>query len=165
MKKIAAIVFCMAMLCMCFAGCGGQSTGSEDTIRIGIFEPASGANGAGGKQETLGVKYAYDKQPTVEIDGKTYKIELVEVDNQSADDKAVTAAADHYLYPFSAALLFSLFDLIRHVAVGGAYDGTDTAGCEPVGNVVLFELICRRYRDGTQLMQRQYGEPELVMPF
>ena len=94
MKKIAAIVFCMAMLCMCFAGCDGQSTGSEDTIRIGIFEPASGANGAGGKQETLGVKYAYDKQPTVEIDGKTYKIELVEVDNQSADDKAVTAAAD-----------------------------------------------------------------------
>ena len=78
---------------------------------------------------------------------------------------AVTAAADHYFYPFSAALLFSLFDLIRHVAVGGAYDGTDTAGCEPVGNVVLFELICRRYRDGTQLMQRQYGKPELVMPF
>ncbi len=93
MKKIFAAILCVAAVCASFAGCGGSQS-SSDTIKIGIFEPASGANGAGGKQETLGVKYAHDVQPTVEIDGKTYKIKLVEVDNQSADDKAVTAAAE-----------------------------------------------------------------------
>ncbi len=96
MKKILAIVLCLAILCGCLAGCGGEGdTGSGDkVIKIGIFEPASGANGAGGKQETLGIKYAHSIQPTVTIGGETYDIELVEVDNQSADDKAVTAAAE-----------------------------------------------------------------------
>lgn len=94
MKKLLAIVLAAAALCLCLAGCGGTSAGGEKVVKIGIFEPASGANGAGGKQETLGIEYARSVQPTVEINGETYKVELVEVDNQSADDKAVTAAAD-----------------------------------------------------------------------
>ncbi len=95
MKKILAIVLCLAMLCGCLASCGeGDTAGGDKVIKIGIFEPASGANGAGGKQETLGIKYAHSLQPTVTINGETYNIELVEVDNQSADDKAVTAAAE-----------------------------------------------------------------------
>ena len=93
MKKLFAIILCAALVCLCFAGCGNSSgDDSADVIKIGVFEPASGANGAGGKQETLGVEYANSVQPTVEIGGKTYKVELVEVDNQSADDKASTAA-------------------------------------------------------------------------
>lgn len=93
MKKLFAIILCAALVCLCFAGCGNSSSDSDtDVIKIGVFEPASGANGAGGKQETLGVEYANSVQPTVEIGGKTYKVELVEVDNQSADDKASTAA-------------------------------------------------------------------------
>ena len=93
MKKLFAIILCAALVCLCFAGCGNSSSdGDADVIKIGVFEPASGANGAGGKQETLGVEYANSVQPTVEIGGKTYKVELVEVDNQSADDKASTAA-------------------------------------------------------------------------
>ncbi len=93
MKKLFAIILCAALVCLCFAGCGNSSSDdSADVIKIGVFEPASGANGAGGKQETLGVEYANSVQPTVEIGGKTYKVELVEVDNQSADDKASTAA-------------------------------------------------------------------------
>ena len=94
MKKVFAAILSALLICVCFAGCGNSGSTNSDTIKIGIFEPASGANGAGGKQETLGVKYAHSTQPTVEINGKTYKIELVEVDNQSADDKAVTAAAE-----------------------------------------------------------------------
>ena len=93
MKKLFAIILCAALVCLCFAGCGNSSSdGDADVIKIGVFEPASGANGAGGKQETLGVEYANSVQPTVEIGGKTYTVELVEVDNQSADDKASTAA-------------------------------------------------------------------------
>lgn len=94
MKKIIALVLA-AIFCMsCFAGCGSSNDAAGDTIKIGIFEPASGSNGAGGKQETLGIKYAHSVAPTVEIGGKVYNVELVEVDNQSDDAKAVTAATE-----------------------------------------------------------------------
>ena len=29
---------------------------AADTVKIGVYEPASGDNGAGGKQETLGIR-------------------------------------------------------------------------------------------------------------
>lgn len=93
MKKIVALVLAALMLVTVFAACG-ETKSDEKVIKIGVFEPASGANGAGGKQETLGIKYANDVCPTVEINGETYKVELVPVDNQSADDKAPTAAAE-----------------------------------------------------------------------
>ena len=93
MKKILAFVLVTVMLAACLVACG-DGKGGDKVLKIGIFEPASGANGAGGKQESLGNKYANSVQPTVEIDGETYKVELVEVDNQSADDKASTAASE-----------------------------------------------------------------------
>lgn len=87
MKKLAALVLAivLALSCLTFAS-------AEDTVKIGVFEPSSGDNGAGGKQEVLGIEYAHSLTPTVEIGGKTYNVELVIVDNQSATDKAVTAA-------------------------------------------------------------------------
>ena len=93
MKKILAFVLVTVMLAACLVACG-DGKGGDKVLKIGIFEPASGANGAGGKQESLGIKYANSVQPTVEIDGETYTVELVEVDNQSADDKASTAASE-----------------------------------------------------------------------
>ena len=92
MKKILALVLALIMVSVCFVACGDKS--DEKVLKIGVFEPASGPNGAGGKQESLGIKYANSVCPTVDIDGVTYKVELVEVDNQSADDKAVTAASE-----------------------------------------------------------------------
>lgn len=92
MKKILAMVLALIMVSVCFVACGDKS--DEKVLKIGVFEPASGQNGAGGKQESLGIKYANSVCPTVDIDGVTYKVELVEVDNQSADDKAVTAASE-----------------------------------------------------------------------
>ncbi len=63
-----------------------------DVLKIGIFEPATGENGAGGMQEVLGARYANKVVPSVTVNGKEYKIELVEVDNQSDKTAAVTAA-------------------------------------------------------------------------
>ncbi len=65
-----------------------------DTVKIGVFEPSSGDNGAGGKQEVLGIQYAKELRPTVTIGGVEYDVELVEVDNQSDSSKAVTAAQE-----------------------------------------------------------------------
>ena len=64
-----------------------------ETVTIGVYEPASGDNGAGGKQETLGIQYANSVSPTVEIDGTEYDVELDIVDNESNNDKAVSAAS------------------------------------------------------------------------
>ena len=96
MKKILALVL---VLCMVFALCAcgssnGSSAGSDSakTLKIGVFEPATGENGAGGQQEVLGIRYAHSLKPTATINGTEYKIELVEVDNQSDKTAAVTAA-------------------------------------------------------------------------
>lgn len=107
MKKYLAIVLACALLLCLFAGCGQKQSTEEPqasseasapadgskTIKIGVFEPASGDNGAGGKQETLGIQYANSVAPTVEINGETYNVQLVIVDNESSNDKATTAAA------------------------------------------------------------------------
>ena len=84
MKKILAL--CLALMLIVSA------SAMAETIKIGIFEPASGDNGAGGKQETLGIRYANELCPTVEVGGVTYEIELYEVDNQTTADKAPSAA-------------------------------------------------------------------------
>ena len=104
MKKTIARVLARVMvfaLCAC-----GQKTETDkggdtaaqgvvidgDTIKIGVFEPATGENGAGGMQEVLGIRYANTVAPTVKIGDKEYNVELVEVDNQSDKTAAVTAA-------------------------------------------------------------------------
>ncbi len=93
MKRIVALVLAALMLATMFVACGENKT-DEKVIKIGVYEPASGSNGAGGKQETLGIKYANSVCPTVEVGGETYKVELVYADNQSSNDKAPTAAAE-----------------------------------------------------------------------
>ena len=61
-------------------------------IVIGVYEPTSGANGAGGKQEVLGITYANSLDHTVTIDGVDYTVELYVSDNGSLEENAATAA-------------------------------------------------------------------------
>lgn len=94
MKKALAILM-VALLGMALFGCTTETGGSDGdkVIKIGVYEPASGMNGSGGKQETLGMEYANSVLNTVEIGGETYKIVLEIVDNESSTDKGPTAAA------------------------------------------------------------------------
>lgn len=92
MKKVLAIIMCLGLMLCALAGCGDNASG--DVIKIGVYEPASGDNGAGGKQETLGIEYAHSLQNTLTVGGKEYKVELEIVDNQSSTDKAKSAASD-----------------------------------------------------------------------
>lgn len=97
MKRVIALVLALVLvfsLAACSANTGSTSANGEKVIRIGVFEPASGDSGAGGKKETLGMQYANSQVPTVEIGGETYKVELVYADNGSDQAKAPAAAAE-----------------------------------------------------------------------
>ena len=114
-QRVLAMLLAVAMMACVFAACGDsaapaassteaqtgsasaadaapEAASSGNVVKIGVFEPASGDNGAGGKQETLGMQYANQETPTVEIGGQTYEVKLVPVDNQSSTDKAPSAA-------------------------------------------------------------------------
>ena len=107
-KRALAAVLSAAMMTCAFAGCGDSAASAsaassqaaasnaaatgDKVVKIGVYEPASGDNGAGGKQETLGIQYANKVQPTVEINGETYTVQLDIVDNQSSTDKGPSAA-------------------------------------------------------------------------
>jgi len=90
MKKIIALLLAVCLIAS-FCACSG-GTKESDTIYIGVYEPQSGSNGAGGKQEILGMQYANSLVNTVDVGGKTYKVELVYADNESVNEKAITAA-------------------------------------------------------------------------
>ena len=106
MKRFFTMLLALAMV-LSLAACGGSpSSGGSDgaqqsgggsgdkVVRIGVFEPATGDSGAGGKQEMLGMQYANKETPSVVIGGETYNVELVYADNGSSSDKAPTAAAE-----------------------------------------------------------------------
>ena len=84
MKKVLALTLALCLLVPVLA--------LGETVKIGVYEPASGDSGAGGKQEMLGMQYANKETPTVEIGGTTYDVELVYADNGSSTDKAPSAA-------------------------------------------------------------------------
>ena len=84
MKKVLAIVLAMMLLL--------SAAAMAETVKIGVFEPASGDSGAGGKQEMLGMQYANKETPTVEIGGVEYDVELIYADNGSDTTKAPSAA-------------------------------------------------------------------------
>ena len=75
------------------SGSDTASSGNK-VVRLGVFEPQTGDNGAGGKQEILGMQYANYVQPTVEIGGETYDVKLEIVDNRTTPENGPSAAAE-----------------------------------------------------------------------
>lgn len=124
-RRMIALVMAVCVLTLCACGGTGGGSGSSgssgDTVKIGIFQPASGDNGAPGKQEALGSQYANYVTPTVDIGGKTYNVELVIVDNESSNDKAVSAASQ-------------LVSAGVSVVLGSYGSGVSIAGSDTFGN-------------------------------
>ena len=104
MKKFFALALSLAMT-LSLAACGSKEAASSAAastpasagnmvVKIGVFEPQTGDNGAGGKQEILGMQYANTVQPTVEIGGETYDVQLEIVDNRTPPENGKSAAAE-----------------------------------------------------------------------
>src|SRR5512133_2469420 len=77
---------------LALGACQKKASSKPDTVKLGVFEPMTGANAAGGAMEVEGIKLANQLFPTVKVDGKDYKIELVVVDNKSDKVEAANAA-------------------------------------------------------------------------
>lgn len=100
MKKFLAMILALVMA-LSLVACGSKDNGQQPSgddasgdkvVKIGIFEPTSGQNGAGGKKEILGIEYANTIKPTVNINGEEYTVQLITADNASDASKAPTAA-------------------------------------------------------------------------
>lgn len=128
MKKILAMILA---LCMVFAlcACGAKSSASDsNVIKIGVFEPSTGDSASGGKKEILGMQFANYECPTVDINGKTYNVELVMADNGSSTDKAPSAASD--LVSKNVALVLGSYGSGVSMAGGPKFD---EAGLAAIG--------------------------------
>jgi len=92
MRKIIRIA-CLSLLALAvvfaFGACKGKT--ADDVIKIGVFQPLTGANAAGGAMELEGIRLANELNPTIVVDGKTYKVELAVVDNRSDRVEAANA--------------------------------------------------------------------------
>lgn len=92
MKKKLAIIISVLMATTTLIGCGKTQTtssNSSDTIKIGVFEPLTGANAGAGQLEVEGLKLANELYP--EVLGK--KVELVIADTKSDKVEAANAAS------------------------------------------------------------------------
>ena len=93
MKKLTVFLLVILLLgSVVFAGGSSEAKGGAKEVVIGVFQPLTGENGGGGYQEVLGIRYANVVYPTVQINGETYNVRLVEADNKSDKTEAVTAA-------------------------------------------------------------------------
>lgn len=97
---------------------------AQDTIKIGVFEPLTGANADGGKLELMGIKLAYKLYP--EVLGK--KVELVVEDNKSDIVSASTMAAD-------------LVDKKKVVAVIGSWGSSFSMAAGDIFNIAKVPAV------------------------
>ena len=144
MKKILALVLVLMLAVSAVA--------MAETIKIGVFEPASGDNGTGGKQEVIGIEYANSLVPTVEIGGATYDVELVIVDNQSATDKAVSAAQE-------------LVDAGVSIVLGSYGSGVSMAGGEVFAAAEIPAIGCSCTNPGVTSLCDYYWRVCFLDPF
>ncbi len=95
MKRKISLLLVLAMsTSLMLAGCNSKQNSKanvdNDVVKIGVFEPMTGANAAGGQLEVEGAKLANKLYPTVL--GK--KVELVFADNKSDKVEAASAASN-----------------------------------------------------------------------
>ncbi len=111
----------------------GGSDDSGEVIKIGVFEPMTGAAAAGGEMTVEGIKLAHEKMP--EVLGR--KIELVIVDNKSEKVEAANAVAKlvdkdevvAIIGSYSSSLSMAAGDIVKNAEV-------PAMGCSPTNPLV-----------------------------
>ena len=94
-KKWAVLLVAIMIASLAITGCGKTATETtktadqSDVIKVGVYEPLTGTNAAGGQMTLEGIKLANQLYP--EVLGK--KVQLVVVDNKSDKAEAANAVA------------------------------------------------------------------------
>ena len=169
MKKFLSLALAALMTAGCLVGCGSAKKTPDgiavegDTIKVGVFEPVTGENGGGGSQEVLGIRYANKLVPSVTIGDKEYKIELVEVDNQSDKTAAVTAASQ--LITSGVVAVLGSYGSGVSIAAGATFEsaGVPAIGCSctnpqvTLGNDFYFRVCFLDPFQGTVMANYAYA--------
>lgn len=137
MKRSLLLVMCTVLVVALLAGCA-QSTSTSggadsDVIKIGVFEPMTGANAAGGEMTVEGIELAHKK--VGEVLGK--KVELVVVDNKSDKVEAANAASKlieqdkvvAIIGSYGSSLSMAAGDIVKNMQV-------PAVGCSPTNPLV-----------------------------
>lgn len=92
-KKVSFLLVMFMIASLTLVGCGGADNPAEsggndsDVIKIGVYEPLTGVNAAGGQMTMEGINLAKELYP--EINGKI--VEIIPVDNKSEKQEAANA--------------------------------------------------------------------------
>ena len=136
-KKLSLFLLVLVLVTASLTGCGKpQETGSgssDDVIKIGVFEPMTGAQAAGGEMTVEGIKLANEAKG--EVLGK--KVELVVVDNKSDKVEAANAVSRlidkdkvvAIIGSYSSSLSMSAGDIVKKAKV-------PAVGCSPTNPLV-----------------------------
>ncbi len=103
-----------------YSGAGIGIDKDNKRITVGVFQPTTGDDSAGGKQELLGIIYANSLDNIVEINGEEYEVRLSISDNGSLVEYALATAT-------------KLVDEKSVVVIGSYGSGVSIAAAEVFG--------------------------------
>lgn len=148
-KKLLLLILAMVLVLSTLVGCNANDTGttdggddaatedgdaaSGDAITIGVFEPMTGANAAGGEMTVEGIELAHEK--ISEVLGREIKLEIV--DNKSEKVEAANAVsklvdkdkAVAIIGSYGSSLSMAAGDIVKNAEV-------PTVGCSPTNPLV-----------------------------
>jgi branched-chain amino acid transport system substrate-binding protein len=139
MKKNLLLILAVVLAMGSLAGCGqGADAPAEDSdvIKIGVFEPMTGVNAAGGEMTVEGIQLAFETKG--EVLGKT--IEIVVVDNKSDKVEAANAASKlieqdkvvAIIGSYGSSLSMAAGDLVKNAQI-------PAVGCSPTNPLVTLD--------------------------
>lgn len=118
MKRITALFLVLVL----FLGVPvlAEQKPEGDVLYLGVLEPLSGQHATGGQTELDGIQFAHSKRPTVTVDGKEMKVELLVEDNHSS--KKDSAQAVYRLIEGGAAVVLGSFSSALSLTAMPAFD-------------------------------------------
>lgn len=130
------------MLSLVAVGCGGadqdadQNAAQSEVIKIGVFEPLTGTNAAGGQMTVEGIKLAAKMYP--DVLGK--KVELVVADNKSEKQEAANAV-ERLITHDKVNLIIGSYGSSLAMAGGpiAKREGIPVIGCSPTNPAVTLD--------------------------
>ncbi len=142
-SKKATLLAVTLILALVIAGCGGGTTPengngqpSNDVIKIGVYQPLTGDNAAGGQLTLEGMRLANKLYP--EVLGK--EVQLVVVDNKSERPEAANAVARLIDNDNVSAILGSYSSGLSMAGGQIAKDkGVPAIGCSPTNPLVTLD--------------------------